>query len=132
MKKLFMTVLTLVLALSLTACGADREDLVDAYNETAGIFNDVTVIVNQDIASYDEATVNQLISIRDNLQVVHTLLESTAENPEDEDKESKKDSKDEPLIPEETVKSTIAQLEGISKTLTDLQTRLVEQNSAEG
>ena len=132
MKKLFMTVLTLVLALSLTACGADREDLVDAYNETAGIFNDVTVIVNQDIASYDEATVNQLISIRDNLQVVHTLLESTAENPEDENKESKKDSKDEPLIPEETVKSTIAQLEGISKTLTDLQTRLVEQNSAEG
>ena len=132
MKKLFMTVLTLVLALSLTACGADREDLVDAYNETAGIFNDVTVIVNQDIASYDEATVNQLISIRDNLQVVHTLLESTAENPEDEDKESKKDSKDEPLIPEETVKSTIAQLEGISKTLTDLQTRLVEQNSTEG
>ena len=132
MKKLFMTVLTLVLALSLTACGADREALVDAYNETAGIFNDVTVIVNQDIASYDEATVNQLISIRDNLQVVHTLLESTAENPEDENKESKKDSKDEPLIPEETVKSTIAQLEGISKTLTDLQTRLVEQNSAEG
>lgn len=48
MKKLLALVMTLLLALSLTACGGkpDKQPMIDAYNAASSSFNEVAILVN--------------------------------------------------------------------------------------
>ena len=55
MKKVIAILMVLATCFALIACGGpDRQPAIDAFNEAKNAFNEVAVIINADIESYDE------------------------------------------------------------------------------
>ena len=80
MKKLFALFLTLVMCLSLAACGGvDTQPAIDAFNAAADAFDLVANAVNEDIDAYPQEMIDTLNEMADALLEVKELLESDVE-----------------------------------------------------
>lgn len=80
MKKIIAFVMALVLSLSLVACGgADKQPAIDAFNKTSTAFNEVAAIINADIESWDEESVEVMTEMANVLKQHGELLSSNQE-----------------------------------------------------
>ena len=80
MKKLITLLMTLVMCVSLVACGgADRQPAIDAFNKASTAFNEVAAVINEDLASYDQEVIDTMNEMADVLTQHKELLEGDEE-----------------------------------------------------
>ena len=62
MKKLMVLIMTMMMGISLVACGgADKQPAIDAFNKTSTSFNEVANIINENPQAYDQDLVDTMI-----------------------------------------------------------------------
>lgn len=62
MKKLMVLIITMMMGMSLVACGgADKQPAIDAFNKTSTSFNEVANIINENPQAYDQDLVDTMI-----------------------------------------------------------------------
>ncbi len=62
MKKLMVLIMTMMMGMSLVACGgADKQPAIDAFNKTSTSFNEVANIINENPQAYDQDLVDTMI-----------------------------------------------------------------------
>ena len=78
MKKWIALVLTLVLSLSLIACGdiVDKQAAVDAFNKANELFNDMADAINENAADFGQDVIDGMNSLADSLEEHKDLLEN--------------------------------------------------------
>ena len=82
MKKFTALLLTLVLCLSMVACGSsgpDKQPAIDAYNELAENYNKFVEITNEDLSGWSEEDIDYMNSIADAITQYGEQLESDDE-----------------------------------------------------
>ena len=80
MKKFIALVLTVIMCLSLVACGGpDRQPAIDAFNKAKDAFNEVAVMINADIESYADEVVDTMSEMAGVLEQHKELLEGEGE-----------------------------------------------------
>ena len=64
MKRITSLLLTLIMCLSLVACGApDRQPAMDAFNKTSKSFNEVATAINENPDAYDQEVIDTMIEM---------------------------------------------------------------------
>ena len=77
MKKLLVLMMALVMALSLVACGGvDTEEAAKTFNTVSGQLDEAAAVVNANLESVDEVTLDALNKISEELIAFKTELES--------------------------------------------------------
>ena len=81
MKKLITLVLTLVMCLSLVACGGgpDKQPAIDAFNQAKDSFNEVAVAINQEPDAYAQEVIDVMVEMATLLEEHGDLLSSDEE-----------------------------------------------------
>ena len=81
MKKLITLVLTLVMCLSLVACGGgpDKQPAIDAFNQAKDSFNAVAAEINKEPDAYAQEVIDTMIEMANLLEEHGTLLSSDEE-----------------------------------------------------
>lgn len=76
MKKLIAMLLTLVMCLSMAACGgADKQPAIDAFNATSNKFNAMSAKVNENIDLFPDETISTLTDMANLLNEYKDLLQ---------------------------------------------------------
>ena len=64
MKKITSLLLTLIMCMSLVACGGpDRQPAMDAFNKTSNAFNEVATAINENPDAYDQEVIETMIEM---------------------------------------------------------------------
>ena len=85
MKKITSLLLTLIMCMSLVACGGpDRQPAMDAFNKTSNAFNEVAVAINENPDAYDQEVIDAMIEMANLLNQHKELLESDTEIDEEQ------------------------------------------------
>jgi len=80
MKKLLSLLLTLVMCLSLVACGGpDRQPAIDEFNEASTAFDALVEIINKDIEAYPQEVIDLMVEMSEALTLHKETLESDEE-----------------------------------------------------
>ena len=80
MKKLLSLLLTLVMCLSLGACGGpDRQPAIDEFNEASTAFDALVEIINKDIEAYPQEVIDLMVEMSEALTLHKETLESDEE-----------------------------------------------------
>jgi len=80
MKKLLTLLLTLVMCLSLVACGGpDRQPAIDEFNEASTAFDALVEIINKDIEAYPQEVIDLMVEMSEALTLHKETLESDEE-----------------------------------------------------
>ena len=85
MKKITSLLLTLIMCMSLVACGGpDKQPAMDAFNKTSNAFNEVAVAINENPEAYDQEVIDTMIEMANVLNQHKELLESDTELDEEQ------------------------------------------------
>lgn len=80
MKKMLYLLLTLVMCLSLVACGGpDRQPAIDEFNEASTAFDALVEIINKDIEAYPQEVIDLMVEMSEALTLHKETLESDEE-----------------------------------------------------
>ena len=80
MKKLIAILLTLVMCISMVACGgADKQPAIDAFNATSAKFNEMSAKVNENIDLFPDETISTLTDMANLLNEYKDLLQGDTE-----------------------------------------------------
>ena len=112
MKKVIAILMVLATCFALIACGGpDRQPAIDAFNEAKNAFNEVAIIINSDIESYDEELVDVMIEMAGVLEQHKNLLEG--------DEELTQEKLDEMIAWYDTVKEWAADVKTVLANVSD-------------
>lgn len=85
MKKLVALLLTLVMCLSLVACGGpDKQPAIDAFNKAKDSFNEVAVEINKEPDAYAQEVIDTMVDMANLLEEHGKLLSSDEELSEEQ------------------------------------------------
>ena len=85
MKKITSLLLTLIMCMSLVACGGpDKQPAMDAFNKTSNAFNEVAAAINENPDAYDQEVIDTMIEMANVLNQHKELLESDTELDEEQ------------------------------------------------
>ena len=77
MKKITSLLLTLIMCMSLVACGGpDKQPAIDAFNKASDAYDEVATIINENPDAYDQEVIDTLNEMADVLIQHKELLES--------------------------------------------------------
>ena len=80
MKKFIAILLTLVMCISMVACGgADKQPAIDAFNATSAKFNEMSAKVNENIDLFPDETISTLTDMANLLNEYKDLLQGDTE-----------------------------------------------------
>ncbi len=85
MKKLFTLLLSLIMCLSLVACGGvDKQPAIDAFNNASNAFDKLANEINADIEAYPQELIAVMNEMADAMNEHKTILESDQELTEEQ------------------------------------------------
>ena len=76
MKKLMVLIMTMMMGMSLVACGGADKPAIDAFNKTSTSFNEVANIINENPQAYDQDLVDTMVDMAGVLNEHKQILES--------------------------------------------------------
>lgn len=85
MKKIVALLFTLVMCLSLVACGGpDKQPAIDAFNKAKDSFNEVAVEINKEPEAYSQEVIDTMVDMANLLEEHGDLLSSDEELSEEQ------------------------------------------------